>query len=195
MELNDIGRAFNEVGQYEKAKYVLLKALEIDPYYAVALNNLGISFYYQKDYVKAKEYYNTAKENDPYDALAWSNLSEIYDIEGKYDKAMEMANEALTLNPNLYEALFFYAHANYKKGNYEDAIKYYNKALDVDDFEKLSFTLKDYRVWYHLGEAYFQIFMYEKALVACEKCKEIRKDYLPVENLIKKIKKHQKYNH
>jgi tetratricopeptide (TPR) repeat protein len=125
IELNDIGRAFNEVGQYEKAIYILSKALKLDPNYAVALNNMGISYYYGKDYKTAKVYYSKATENDPYDALAWSNLSEIYDIEGDFKKAVQMAQKALNLKPKLYEALFFYAHANYKLGNYNIAIGCY----------------------------------------------------------------------
>ena len=168
-------------------------ALELDPEYAIALNNMGISYYYQKKYEKAKEFYDKAAKNDPYDALAWSNLSEIYDIEGDFKKSMEMSKKAIDLDPNLYEALFFYAHTNYKLNNFDKAIKYYKKALNIDDDEKVSFTLGDHRVWAHLGEVYFKNGNYKEALDACEKSLELKDHYLPAVNLMKKIRQHIRY--
>jgi tetratricopeptide (TPR) repeat protein len=191
-ELNDIGRALNEIGQYNKAKEILSKAMEKDPYYSIALNNIGISYYNEKNYERAKENYSKAAENDPNDALAWSNLSEIYDIEGDFEKSMELSEKALFLSPNNYEALFFYAHANYKKDYYDRAIKYYKKALDIEDDDKLSFTLKDHRIWAQLGEAYFKKGNYKEALRACEESIDLKPHYLHAMNLKKRIKKKQK---
>ena len=193
-ELNDLGRALNELEEYEKAKEVLNKALKRNPKYPYALNNLGLSYYYQKDYETAKEYYTKATEADPNDNLAFSNLSEIYDIFGDFDNSMQFAYKALELKPTNYEALFFFGHANFKKENYEIAIENYKDALNVEEEVKIPFGLEDHRVWAHLGEAYLKNGDYKEAQKSCEKSLVLKPNQLHAKNLQRRIKKSAKSN-
>jgi len=188
-ELNDLGRALNEFEEYEKAIEILNMALKRNPKYPYALNNLGLSYFYQKDYETAKEYYIKATEADPNDNLAFSNLSEVYDIFGDFDNSMHFAYLALKIKPTNYEALFFFGHANFKKGNYEIAIGNYKEALDVEEEAKIPYGLEDHRVWAHLGEAYLKNGDYKEAQKACEKSLTLKPNQLHAKNLQRRINK------
>ena len=187
-ELNDLGRALNELKEYENAQYTLRKALTKNPDYGYALNNLGLSYFYQKDYEKAKMYYTKATEASSTDNLALSNLSEIYDMFGDFDKSYELAEKALRIKHDNYEALFFFGHANFKRGQYEIAIIYYKMALDIDEEDKTPYGLKDYRVLAHLGEANLKMGYPAEALKNAEGSLNLKYS-LNAYNLRKKILK------
>ncbi|MBQ7479070.1 MAG: tetratricopeptide repeat protein, partial [Selenomonadaceae bacterium] len=71
---NNMGFAYDKLGQYDKAIEYYRKAIDINPKEATPWNNLGRSYEDKGDYGKAMECYQKAIEIDPKYATPWNNM-------------------------------------------------------------------------------------------------------------------------
>ena len=120
------------------------KTIEIDPRHANAYNNRGNARQAKgdldgtiADWTKAIEI--NPLNADPYDALAWLLATAFKDPIRDGKKAVEYARKAAELtkgeDANTLDTL---AAAYAEGGNFEDAIKWENKALSFPEFAKSS---------------------------------------------------------
>ena len=82
--------------EYDKSISFFLRAIELDPDYAVAYYNLGIAYYDQGNYDKAIQLYEKAIELDPDYADAYNNLGVAYH-KSDFDTALSYYKKAARL--------------------------------------------------------------------------------------------------
>ena len=74
---NNLGIAYCETGQYEKAIDVYKKAVQMDPYFIDAYNNCGIAYARKGDKVNALEQWNIALKINPNYKNAFLNIQKL----------------------------------------------------------------------------------------------------------------------
>ncbi|MEQ8192337.1 MAG: tetratricopeptide repeat protein [Candidatus Eremiobacterota bacterium] len=139
------GNDFLKVHEYGKALECYQKSLETDPCYARSIHNIGIIYNDMEQYNKALEYFDKAldlveKGKDtsglPMDihyfgrGICWMGL-------GDYDMSIESFDKAIEANPKNANAWNGKGAILQIQGKTEEALKCYDKALEIDP----SFTL------------------------------------------------------
>jgi len=146
-EYHNMGVAYAEKQEYDKAMEYYRKAIELKPDYAETYLNLGIIHHQRHEYDIAMEYYSKAIELEPKLAMAYNNAGDIYNQKQEYDKAMEYFKKALELKPDLAMAYYNVGNIYYRKQDYDNAMEYYNKALELDS--NLAMAYNDIGAIYH----------------------------------------------
>jgi len=97
----EFAESYFHAGDGTEAAKDYLKALDIDPSYALAHNHLAFCYSWTGDHAKAEEHFRRYVELDntanSYDSLASGNM-----FAGRYDQAVEACERGLTLDPKLY---------------------------------------------------------------------------------------------
>ena len=128
----------------------LEKSIELDANfcdaYVLYCNCLQLLIYSHEFQEKRKEnenlfhkFANKAVELDPENPDAVSTLSMSYSIKRDYQKRLELAEKALEMNPNHPRTNFQYGQALCNFDRFEEALKYVNKAIDIDPISKRNF--------------------------------------------------------
>lgn len=96
---------------------------------------LGYDEFFEKKYEKAIETEREVIKEDPnfYKAYAVEGIALAYN--GDFEKGMQQIDKALELKPDYGYARFNKALANELFHHYDEAIKWYEKALEVEEFE------------------------------------------------------------
>ncbi len=119
--------------QPDKAKQLLLKAVELDPGSAQANYQLGLVYVKLNDFENAKKTYQIVTELNPTSADAFFNLGYVHAVTKNYSKAEEMYKRVVELAPSyLDEALYNLALVQDKEGKREQCIANLQKALSVN---------------------------------------------------------------
>lgn len=102
--LNEIGKIYGILGEYDEALVELLKALTVNNRYVETYYNIGITYFHKQDFKNASVYLQKATVLDP--SYPWSYYGQglIYEKQGKTDKACAMFRKALQLKPELTPA-------------------------------------------------------------------------------------------
>jgi tetratricopeptide (TPR) repeat protein len=101
--LNQLGIAFQELGDLRHAEHSYKKAVHADKTYVSAINNLGALEYSKKHYGKAIKYYRKAialRDGDR--AVIYSNLGYAYFGKREYHEALTAFSRALALDPDVF---------------------------------------------------------------------------------------------
>ncbi|CAB1120547.1 unnamed protein product [Ectocarpus sp. CCAP 1310/34] len=104
----NLGSALQDLGDYPLSRHYYSKAVQANPYHAVAHFNLGLLLH-DEDIDTAIEHYQSAVEMDPAMADAWSNLGSAYHREDDLEDALGCYQEAIRLyeTEEAYEGLPF----------------------------------------------------------------------------------------
>ncbi|CAF0898807.1 unnamed protein product [Didymodactylos carnosus] len=153
---NNLGRVYDNKGDYEKALKSYEKSLEIKlislppnhPSIATTYNNIGLVYDNQGDYEKALKSYEKSLEiklisllpNHPDIARTYNNIGSVYDSQGDYEKALKsyeksLEIELISLPPNHPSIATTYNNIGLvydNKGDYEKALKSYEKSLEIN---------------------------------------------------------------
>ena len=195
--LNNIGQAWKQKGEYDKALSYYEKALAIGkklygdkhPDIATRYNNMGLAYDSKGEYDKAISYYEKALtidkkfngEEHPKIATYYNNIGLAYDSKGEYDKAISYYEKALAIDkkfngeehPDIAIDYSNMGGAYDSKGEYDKAISYYEKALAIgkklygDEHPNIA---RDYN---NMGSAYLSKGEYDKAISYYEKALSI----------------------
>ena len=128
----ELGNAFKQQGNFDKAMSNYSKALKINPNYAEAHNNLGYILAYQKHYKEAIDHYKEALRIKPNYSEAHNNLGTAFLYQGNEKEAVYHYYKALKNNQNYAGAYYNLAKIFTNHANIERAILYYKKALELD---------------------------------------------------------------
>ena len=114
----------------EKQQQVAKKQEELEKKW-----KLGYDEFFEKKYEKAIETEREVLKEDPnfYKAYAIEGIALAYN--GDFEKGMQQIDKALELKPDYGYARFNKALANELYHHYDEAIKWYEKALEVEEFE------------------------------------------------------------
>ncbi len=126
-------RYFENNGDYNNARALLLQVLAKDPLNVRAHARLGMIYYYGKDADMALQSYLTALALNPSDYNTLYNLGELYrTLLNDNEKALAAFVKALEYNPS-------HSEANYKAGlvcveneMFKEAIRYFEASLEND---------------------------------------------------------------
>ena len=101
--LNQLGIAYEELGDMHGAEHSYKKAVQADQTYVSAINNLGALEYSKKHYGKAINYYRKAISLQDGDrAVIYSNLGYAYFGKREYHEALTSFSRALELDADIF---------------------------------------------------------------------------------------------
>ena len=137
-------------------------------------------------------------KNTPIQYLNYLYLGICYAKLESYKNAVHYLLESIEVNEkynneNNYLAYYWIGYINYIDSEYEDAIKYFEKSLNLNNNDE-----ENYLVLLWLGDCYFRLGNYKKALFNLKKSIEIKDDeaetYKLISELYLKAGKKEKYN-
>jgi len=180
------GEIFYKFKLYNKASYVFVKSININPKSFFAYNNLGVSEYFLGNFKKSLKIFENAKKIDDKNSTLYFNIARSYGDLGIYEKSIDNYCTSLLLDKNnknsiknLIKALtFFKPKKKYKNKIIEineqlNSIKIpfsFNKLIsdkDVNSFFKESFNLTKNIL--SIDFDYSQIFRLNNKLLDCSK--------------------------
>ena len=152
-----LGRQFfrrHSGSNYDVAKRMFEKAIELDPNYARAWAGVAdcesflYNFYLKSPVERILEASAKAIELDPDLAEAHVSRGVALSIVDRLEESEAEFQIAFRLEPNLYEAHYFYSRACYAQGRMTEAVASFQRALEIrpDDFESPVFLMQAYRV-------------------------------------------------
>ena len=151
--------------------YLRMMQLVIDqaPDEVIAYSALA-EFFHEKQDPLAVSYYKNALEIKPNDKILNYNLGKLYQDLGELALAKEQYQNLISLDPKSYPAYnglgyiaFFY------ENNYEEAIRFYTKALAIDSSQFL--------IWCNRGLAYEYLNNLQNARADYLRCLQINPNY------------------
>lgn len=168
---------YNGIGHYNKKEYpaavkAINRAIGLEPeeekqVLATMYELLGEIYQATKQESLSDDAYEKALKMTPDDAGILNNYSYYLSVRGtKLDEAEKMSKKSLELRPDEATFLDTYGWIWYKKGNYEKAKEYIQKAID------LAGTKADATIYDHLGNVYYKLNNKEKALQYWKTAKE-----------------------
>jgi tetratricopeptide (TPR) repeat protein len=168
---------YNGIGYFNKKAYpqaikAINRAIDMEPedekaVLATMYELLGEIYNSTRQYDLSDESYDKALKLTPNDAGILNNYSYYLSVRGKkLDEAEKMSKRSLELRPNEATYIDTYGWILYKKGNYEKAREYIQKAVDQAG-NRADATLYD-----HLGNVYFKLNNKQKALQYWKLAKE-----------------------
>jgi tetratricopeptide (TPR) repeat protein len=187
----NIGSAFNELAQYQKALEYHEKALSVlkdkrNKDEAKYCRNVGITYSTLGQFQKALEYHEKAlsvlvDDRDSQDAAScYTNIGIAYYDLSQYQKALEYHEKALSIYKDIGDRegeASCYTNigiAYYDLSQYQKALDYYEKALkiakDIGDIAEVA------SCYISIGHAYSSLGQFQKALDYYEKALSIYKD-------------------
>ena len=130
---NALGLTYSMQGNLEKAIENFKKCLELNPDFPEAHNNLGIMYHQMGFLDKAKEeYLKTLSYSDyPHKELPYYNLALLSLNSGKSDQALDYINLSLKENSRYAMAYNLKGKILESLGNLAEAIRNYEKALEI----------------------------------------------------------------
>ncbi|MBN1917240.1 MAG: tetratricopeptide repeat protein [Verrucomicrobia bacterium] len=135
-----IGEAYLKLEQPQKALEYLERAVKMMPEAPGFSSTLGDAYAALDDKVKAREAYDKCVElynawikrrptsGSPCNGLAWHYATH----DEHLDEALELSKRSLELAPDVPEYLDTLAEIYYRQGDYDSAIEWIRKALDLD---------------------------------------------------------------
>ena len=161
-----LGLAHHNNGDTATAINYYLKSIEYDANKPESWTNLGALYSSYKDFEKSDSAYQKALDLSPDDALINNNFAYNLAEQGKnLLKAKQMSLFALEKEPDNASYLDTYAWVMYKMGNYEEALKYINKA--AENTEESAELLE------HLGDILIMLNRKESAIDAWKRAMEL----------------------
>ncbi len=133
--------------------------------YLQVLAQLGDTYHYLKEHEKSDASYEEVLKKDPENAIARNNYAYFLSLRGaNLNKAKDLVAGLVDKEPNNATYLDTYAWVLYKLGEFENARKYLEKAVENDSGNGV--------ILEHLGDAWYQTGNAEKALEFWKKAKE-----------------------
>jgi tetratricopeptide (TPR) repeat protein len=162
---NNIGEAYDKLGNYTSAISEFKAALSLNPNYVFALSNLGNVYGKLKNYPESAKYFRKAISIKPNYAPANYNLGKVLHVMGKPREARGYYQKAVEENSYFVEAIFNLAHLETELGFYDDSIKNYRKFIELQP--KLD------KAYLGLGKAFIGVKENAKAIEAFKKAIEL----------------------
>jgi adenylate cyclase len=144
-----------------EGEQLLKQALEIDPEYARA--HSGIAFYYSYSVFahgrnidevigSARKHAEIALKLDPGDPVIHAALASAYGMFGEHELARHHCNKSIALNPNEFYVLGLAVETYAYLGDYQEALKWGNRALLSDPYSADGFRESFFDAHYIGGE-------------------------------------------
>ncbi|WP_299768090.1 hypothetical protein [uncultured Dokdonia sp.] len=135
-DILDLGAEQSAKGNFEKAKELYLKALNIEPENIIIINAVAGIYADLNNKKKSIYYFEKSLKIDSTNNITYLNFGQSYNQLLEFDKSIEILNKGLKfvkVNNNERKSYFYYNLANgyYKKKDYEKSKIFNNKALKL----------------------------------------------------------------
>jgi tetratricopeptide (TPR) repeat protein len=137
-----LGNAFFELERYSEAIQCYEKLVDTNSYNMEGWLYLGNAFYRSHRYSEAMECYGTIADKDPYNIEVRCTIGLIYREIEQYNDSIREFDNIIELFPDFHYAYFLKATVYHKWGLYAEAIRWYNRALLLDQNNTLYFACK-----------------------------------------------------
>jgi len=98
--LNNIGAAYQKLGELEDAEKAYLLSLKVDPHNSKTLNNLGFLNIEKAQFERAHSYLEQAEKlSQGRDSAVYANFGLVYEAQGKLPESLKAFRTARALNP------------------------------------------------------------------------------------------------
>ena len=146
----DLANGYNGNNQFDKARELYQKAIQINPNWVGGYASLANSYMFNepKDLKKAEENSLKVVELAPKSSGAQITVGDCYRAQNDFAKAKAAYAKAVELNPTSPEAYYKEGHANVYLGNYDEARKNYADAGKNDVVKSGSITNTAYSYLY-----------------------------------------------
>ena len=164
-----LGSVLQQQRKNDEALPVLEKTLKLDPKNVDAMSALAMIYDNRKVYSKSDSLYQEAIKLDPEDPLILNNYSYSLSVRDlKLESAKKMSMKAVAADSTNGAYLDTLGWIYFKLGNYEEALKYVTRAVEVRDSSA--------EVWEHLGDIYEKLNDLEAAKRNWKKALELEAD-------------------
>ena len=198
----DKGMASYNQGKYDDAINYYGNVLALDSANEAALVGTGNSLFAEKKYDEAITYYDKALKINPKNTEALYGKGNVLFAQGKYKEAIEYYNKILAIKPDdsngktkkeeaekslaaqqtpSAEKLFQQGEVFFNEKNFDEALKYYNKALAVDQNHVPSLFKK--------GNILAKAGTYDKALECFNNVLKLKPDFPDIQVKIQEMEK------
>ncbi len=188
---SDLGFAYSQRDQYDKARYCYKQWLEMEPQRAQPYYAIAYTFYDAGEWKQAIEWFDRALEIWPsyMRCLYRKGVAEIQLL--KEEQAVETLTRAIVAWQNMTDdakrrahakfflkSVFYLGKAHYKLGHYDKALACFKKVCDEDSRHYMKPEIKNY----NLAKGYFGAGHYAEAEKILQKMVRQRhvKNYVPV---------------
>ena len=182
----------HETADLDKARSILLAALEHNPRHAPALNLLGTVEYERQELDASRRAFEKTIEAAPRRMAAYRGLARTLMKLEQLQAAREILEKALRIDPQEPDIHYILGQVLMRLGNREEGrehIKYFKemekKRADVKDLRFMAHSHPDNPgVWYRLGLAYFKQQNFQEAIRSLEECVSVDPDFVPGRSLL-----------
>jgi tetratricopeptide (TPR) repeat protein len=136
------GIAFERTGNYQEAERCFLHALRINPAFDEARDMLADHYIMTGNIDKSITLYRDYLKNSPNNIRTLSRLVFCLSQKDSFDDAISLAGEIIKLYPNSPVGYVDCAYVNLNEGNYNEALAYAEKALDVSPLDAEALRVK-----------------------------------------------------
>ena len=162
---NNRGNVLKSLKRYELAKKAYVNAVILRPNYAEALSNHGTIFLEEGQPEKASLFFEKAISANSNFAPAYSNLGSAFTQLEQYENAFKCFERALQIQPNYLDAYLNFGNALRKCKQYDAALDCYREGLRLN--------ISNSKIFFLLGEIYFEIGENVLAKTYYEKCVDL----------------------
>lgn len=165
-----LGKIFADKNKNTYALIEYQKAVKVNPKHAPSHFQMGEVYYAKDEDEKALQHYQAAIKFNPklegYFLRKFDRIEPKAKKSGKIDEARVLLDKALLINPKNALAHFKYANLEYEVSNNSEAIRHYEKTIEIDE----SFV----DAYVPLGNRYYEIDQRNKAAQAYRKAVELQ---------------------
>ena len=139
-----MGSFYLNAGNVDQAIHYFQKTLSLDPNYYLALNGLGLAYSMKGKFSESEKYFLKCLTINPAFSEARNNLGMVYQEMGMIDKAeAQFRIAASDKNYNSRELPYYnLARLYFAQDKLEGALKYVEKALQMDSSMAMAYNLK-----------------------------------------------------
>jgi protein O-mannosyl-transferase len=177
---NNLGNAYKDKGDIDKALNEYQTALKIDPWYRSAHNNLGVAYDSLGRFDDAVREYKEVLRLTPSNAMAHYNLANSYYKIGRFEDAILEYKEALKVKYDYPEAHSNLGLAYRKTGLVDNAFVEFQEALRIrPDFAA---------AYFNLGLIYRDKGLLDEARQSFENALRINPNYIPARQALEHLR-------
>lgn len=171
---NELGREYENLGEFEEAANYYKKALEINPNLVEVYYNLGITYEKAGKYKEAIAAYQRVLEKNPEDISVYYIIANYYNKIGSKEKAMELYEQAREQIFKLVQKYCEMGDRYKESGKQKEAIASYKKALE--------FAPKNLFIYNALASLYITTGEFKKAIALFMEALEIDPNIAVIHN-------------
>ena len=172
----------NKLGEAEK---YLRQAIELDPLFVDAMDHLGLVYRRQNRLAEAEEMYLKSISLNKENKVPYQNLAVIYKMQNRFDEAFRLYVVLVDLDQNDPEGYYGIGEIFYTLADYENAILFFDKALEIYINLKSPYI---YDVYFYKGMMYFGMGEYDEALWFLEEAQKSYPNNSTIQSAINEIR-------